>query len=575
MSEIVIADEQPLIRHAIRHVLEAQGHSIVAELDDGADALRQTLRLEPSLLILDLVLPRLGGLEVIQRLRQQGSRVPILVLTAQSSEHFAGLCLQAGSTGFISKQDDFTELSEAVRTLVRGHSYFPSHWVGSVAPQIGLKAEEQQLSSLSARELTVLRYLANGRSNKEIADELALSDRTVSTYKSRLQRKLNVDSLAQLLEIAWRQGLLGGIAMGPKSNSVETGTLENSQFHQMFDSMPFPVALRDTEGYLLACNGHYLAFHDVTQEQALGMRIIDSDVLTPEEALKLHTRYLQNIALELPFSSDEILQYRGRRIVVRTWQVPFHDDQGNLIGMLCSTVDISEQDQQIAALTQARELGMSTSRNRARFLHDAGEQMLALIRSIQKTVHPLGIQWPDNENVIEAQSQLQSLHQKFQVLMDLVRIERGTLVLMPRSDELGRQTALEVADFNGRNPDGQHAIVFSPAAVLARCWVDVQRYRQMLRALFDYSLELGLTDLTVQCYMTPSAHAELLWELRVEPGPTSRSEGLVDFLDLDELNPQRALCSHLAILMGGDLKFEQPNTSGSLALLSLRFAQSS
>jgi hypothetical protein len=97
----------------------------------------------------------------------------------------------------------------------------------------------------------------------------------------------------------------------------------------------------------------------------------------------------------------------------------------------------------------------------------------------------------------------------------------------------------------------------------------------MLRALFDYSLELGLTDLTVQCYTTPSAHAELLWELRVEPGPTSRSEGLVDFLDLDELNPQRALCSHLAILMGGEVRFEQPSTSGSLALLSLRFAQSS
>lgn len=93
MSKILIADEQPLIRHAIRQVLEAQGHSIIAELDDGADALRQTLRLEPSLLILDLVLPRFGGLEVIQRLRQQGSKVPILVLTAQSSEHFAGLCI--------------------------------------------------------------------------------------------------------------------------------------------------------------------------------------------------------------------------------------------------------------------------------------------------------------------------------------------------------------------------------------------------------------------------------------------------------------------------------------------------
>lgn len=215
MSKILIADEQPLFRHGIRQALEAQGHSLVAELDNGTDALRQTLQLKPSLLILDLALPRLGGLEVIRRLRKQACKVPILVLTAQSSEHFAGLSLQAGSTGFISKQDDLHQLGEAVRTLLHGHSYFPSHLVGNVAPQIGLKAEEAQLDSLSARELTVLRYLANGRSNKDIAQELALSDRTVSTYKARLQRKLNVDSLAQLLEIAWRQGLLGVSSLSP------------------------------------------------------------------------------------------------------------------------------------------------------------------------------------------------------------------------------------------------------------------------------------------------------------------------------------------------------------------------
>ena len=567
MSHIVIADEQPLIRHAIRQVLEAQGHSVVAELDDGADTLRHTLRLAPSLLILDLVLPRLGGLEIIQRLRQQGSKVPVLVLTAQSSEHFAGLTLQAGGTGFISKQDDSNELGEAVRTLLHGHSYFPGHWVGSVAPQIGLKTEEEQLRSLSARELTVLRYLANGRSNKEIADELALSDRTVSTYKARLQQKLNVDSLAQLLEIAWRQGLLGGIA-----TRSETGALDNAQFHQMFDAMPFPVALRDTEGYLMACNGRYLEFHDVNQEQATGMRIIDSEVLTPEQALKLHTRYLQNVALEQPYSSDEILDYRGRRIAIRTWQVPFRDDQGNLIGMLCSTVDLSEQDQQITALTQARESGKATIRTRNQFLHDTGEHLLTLIHSIEKSVRQLAVQWPDNENVIHVQTRLQTLHEQFEVLLDLVRIERGTLLLMPRAAELGRQTELEIADFNSRLPG---AVLLIPVPSPARCWVDAPRYRQMLRALLEYCLDLGLSDLKVACHMTASAQAELLWELSVEPGPTSRSEGLADGLDLDEINPRRALCSHLAALMGGALELEQPTADGPFALLHLRFAQSS
>ncbi|MBD9443310.1 response regulator [Pseudomonas sp. PDM04] len=566
MSRILIADEQPLIRHAIRQLLEVQGHSVVAELDDGADALRQALRIEPSLLILDLALPRLGGLEIIQRLRQQGCKVPILVLTAQSNEHFAGLTLQAGGTGFISKQDDLNELVEAVRTLLHGHSYFPSQWVGSVAPHIGLKAEEEQLRSLSARELTVLRYLANGRSNKEIADKLALSDRTVSTYKTRLQQKLNVDSLAQLLEIAWRQGLLGGIA-----TQSETGAPDNAQFHHMFDAMPFPVALRDTEGCLLACNGRFLEFHDISPEQATGMRIIDSDMLPPDQALKLHTRYLQNIALEQPYCSDEILDYQGRRIAIRTWQVPFRDDQGNLIGMLCSTVDLSEQDQQITALTQAQESGKAISRTRTQFLHDTGEHLLTLIRSIQKSVRPLVVQWPDNKNVIKARAQLQTLHEQFEVLLDLVRIERGTLVLMPRAAELGRQTDLEIADFNNRYPG---SVLLTPAPSPARCWVDAPRYRQLLRALLEYCIDLGLPDLKVVCQMTASAQAELLWELSVEPGPTSRAEGLADGLDLDEINPRRALCSHLAALMGGALELEQPAAERPLALLSLRFTQS-
>lgn len=569
MGRILIADEQPLIRHAMRQLLEAHGHCVVAELDDGADALQQTLRLEPSLLILDLVLPRLGGLEVIQRLRLQGSKVPILVLTAQSTEHFAALCLQAGSNGFVSKQDDCNELHQAVRTLLHGRSYFPSHWMGSVAPQIALKAEEAQLSSLSARELTVLRYLANGRSNKQIADELALSDRTVSTYKARLQRKLNVDSLAQLLEIAWRQGLLGGISTAPGM-----GVPDNAQFHQMFDAMPFPVALRDTQGYLLVCNGAYLAFHDVSQEQATGMRITDSAVLTSQQTLGLHTRYLHNIAQEQPCCSDEILDYRGRRIAVRTWQVPFRDGQGQLIGILCSTVDISEQDQQIVALTQGRESGKAISRSRTRLLHDAGEQMLALIRSIQTSMHPLGAQCPDNQNVIKARTQMNALHERFEVLLDLVRLELGTLLLMPRVDELYRQTELEIADLNSRCSSTYPVVVLCPAPTPARCWFDTRRYRQMVRALLDYCLEPGLPDLGVTCQVTLSADAQLYWELSVEPGPRSRAEGMAQLPALDEISPKRALCARLAVLMGGALKLDPTSAGSQHARLCLRFTQS-
>jgi two-component system sensor histidine kinase EvgS/two-component system response regulator EvgA len=571
MSQILIADEQPLFRLGIRQVLEAEGHSVIAELDDGADALRKTLQLKPSLLILDLALPRLGGLEVIRRLRRQACKIPILVLTAQSSEHFAGLSLQAGSTGFVSKQDDLHDFGEAVRTLLHGHSYFPSHLVGNVAPQIGLKAEEAQLGSLSARELTVLRYLANGHSNKDIADELALSDRTVSTYKARLQRKLNVDSLAEVLEIAWRQGMIASI--DPVAEGSGADNSKQERFHQIFDAMPMPVSLRDTQGYLLACNRQYLEFHGVTQEQAVGMRIIDSSVLTPEEALKLHQDYLQAVTLGQPFSLQQVLRYRDRQMTVRSWGVPFHDAQGNLTGMLCSSVDITEQDQQISFLTRAREQRRSLTRTRTLFLHDAGEQLMEQLGDIVKSVHRACHKQPGNEHLITLQSAILTVQEHIQVLLDVVRIERGILVLMPRANELNKLIGHEVADFNRRHPGAHEAIELNGDPVPVNVWVDPDRFRQMLRSMFMYCLDLGLQDITLHAQVTPSPRAELLWQLNVAPGPVSRAEGLAEYLTQNEISPQLALCTRLIVLMSGELLLEPPSADGPLAVLSLRFSQ--
>src|SRR5262245_31506952 len=172
MSRVIIADRHPLIRSALRHLLEADGHQIVAEFDDGPDTLQQTLKLRPDLLILGLALPRLGGLEVIRRLRQRESRVPILVLTAQNNAHFASLCLQAGATGFVGKDEALERLSGAVRSVLRGDSHFPANSLASAAANLDAATEDEQLRSLSPREMTVLRYLVNGRSNKEIAHEL-------------------------------------------------------------------------------------------------------------------------------------------------------------------------------------------------------------------------------------------------------------------------------------------------------------------------------------------------------------------------------------------------------------------
>jgi len=386
-----------------------------------------------------------------------------------------------------------------------------------------------------------------------------------------LQRKLNVDSLAQVLEIAWRQGLLGG--MEPVAERADAEQPAQERFQQIFDAMPMPVALRDTEGRLLACNQQYLTFHAVTQEQALGMRIIDSSVLTPEEALRMHQNYLQAVTLAQPFRDELILRYRDRQMAVRSWGVPFHDSQGSLVGMLCSTVDITDHEQQIASLSQTREQRRSITRTRTLFLQDAAEQLMTQLDGIIKSVHRVSHQQPDNQRLGSIQSGLLTVQEQIQVLLDVVRIERGIVVLIPVKAELNQLTRDEVAAFNGRHPATPSTVALQTEAHPANVWVDPARYRQMVRSILEYCLSLGLPDIVVQCQATPAPQAELDWQLHIKPGPTSLAEGLADYLTQNEINPQLALGSRLMALMNGELSLEPPGADGPLAILCIRFPQ--
>ncbi|MNP10017.1 Virulence factors putative positive transcription regulator BvgA [compost metagenome] len=290
MADVIIADAYPLVRQALRHCLEEDGHRVVVEFDNGRDALLHSQREAPALLILDLTLPRLGGLEVARQLRHEGNAVPVLIYTGRSNEHYASLCLQAGCSGFVAKQADVEILKDAIRALLRGHRFFPERSLGTVAPGLDLRSEGDQLGSLSPRELTVLRYLANGWSNRQIADDLALNDRTVSTYKARLQQKLNVGSLAELVEFAWRNGLLKPMAGGGAAAGQGRQESCHDLFRQLFDAMPMPVSLRDKDGVLLACNRKFQEVHGLTGDSAIGTTLPDIPGLDPREASRLHQR---------------------------------------------------------------------------------------------------------------------------------------------------------------------------------------------------------------------------------------------------------------------------------------------
>ncbi len=207
MSRILIVDDHPVIRMAMKMLLEAEGHQIVGDTDNGVDAISLGRELKPDLVILDIGIPRLDGLEVISRLMVLALPLKILVLTGQSASLFALRSMQAGAAGFVCKQGGLAELVTAVNAVASGYSYFPSSAMRPV--QQGAYSDDVELlGRLSDREVSVLQYLSQGYSNKQISEQMFISNKTVSTYKARLLLKLNAGSLVDLIEFAKRNMLI-------------------------------------------------------------------------------------------------------------------------------------------------------------------------------------------------------------------------------------------------------------------------------------------------------------------------------------------------------------------------------
>ncbi|HHX7039377.1 TPA: response regulator [Pseudomonas aeruginosa] len=207
MSRILIVDDHPVIRMAMKMLLEDEGHQIVGDTDNGVDAISLGRELKPDLVILDIGIPRLDGLEVISRLMVLALPLKILVLTGQSASLFALRSMQAGAAGFVCKQGGLAELVTAVNAVASGYSYFPSSAMRPV--QQGAYSDDVELlGRLSDREVSVLQYLSQGYSNKQISEQMFISNKTVSTYKARLLLKLNAGSLVDLIEFAKRNTLI-------------------------------------------------------------------------------------------------------------------------------------------------------------------------------------------------------------------------------------------------------------------------------------------------------------------------------------------------------------------------------
>ena len=208
MFKAIVVDDHPFIRSSVEVLLQQEGFDVVGEADNGADALQLVREHTPALVVLDITMPKLDGLEVISRIVNLGVPCKVLVLTSQSAQFYSMRCMKAGAAGFISKTNGLEELVKAIKAIMDGYTFFPNLATSSVRRSDVETTDLELIQTLSDRELTILQQLAMGLSNKEIGDSMLLSNKTISTYKTRLIEKLNVKSVVYLADFAKRNNLI-------------------------------------------------------------------------------------------------------------------------------------------------------------------------------------------------------------------------------------------------------------------------------------------------------------------------------------------------------------------------------
>ncbi len=210
MIKVLLADDHSIVRAGLRRIVEESGDmEVVAEAADGREAIRRVEQAKPDVVVVDLSMPGLDGLEVIRRLQHLKSDLPVLVLTMHEEGQYVVRAIEAGAMGYITKQSAPEQLVKAIRRVLEGSRYLTDEAAEALALRIARGPGGQTpLDSLSMRELQVLRRLALGNTNREIAKAYSISIKTVDTYRSRLLKKLNLRNNAELSRFAIQNKLI-------------------------------------------------------------------------------------------------------------------------------------------------------------------------------------------------------------------------------------------------------------------------------------------------------------------------------------------------------------------------------
>lgn len=206
---VLITDDHAIVREGLRRILGTSPDMVVAgEAADGITALQMVRTCNPDVVLADISMPGMSGIELISRIHAEYPQLPVLVLSMHQEEQFAVRALKVGAAGYLTKDCAPEQLAQAIRRVVAGGKYITSEVADALADAIVSASAETPHKQLSNREFQVFRLLASGKSVNEIAQELTLSANTISTHKSRLMYKLGVKNNASLVHYAIRHQLL-------------------------------------------------------------------------------------------------------------------------------------------------------------------------------------------------------------------------------------------------------------------------------------------------------------------------------------------------------------------------------
>ncbi|HYE56075.1 MAG TPA: response regulator transcription factor [Chitinophagaceae bacterium] len=209
MLKILIADDHAIIRKGLKQILlEAYPSAMIEEAGDAEAVIKKTISQEWDIVICDLSMPGRSGLDVVQHVKQNFPKLPVLILSIHPEEQYAIRALRSGAAGYLSKDAATEELVKAVQRVLQGRKYISAFLAEKMATELDQDTKKPPHQTLSDREFHVFKLIAEGKAVSEIAEQLSLSTTTVSTYRSRILSKMDMKSNAELIRYALENNLL-------------------------------------------------------------------------------------------------------------------------------------------------------------------------------------------------------------------------------------------------------------------------------------------------------------------------------------------------------------------------------